>query len=256
MKIVFDERETDLYAKCCNSGSNLQMEKRVIPIGDTLIMDNDDKPLLIIERKSISDLIASVKDGRYREQSHRLIHSSGITRHHIVYIIEGLFSQIRTPVDKKMVYSAMISLQIYKGFSVVRTNSMSETSDWILSCANKIGSELSKGVLPWTGSTEEEPVAYCSVVKQVKKDNITPDNIGEIILSQIPSISAVSAIAVMRKFKTISHLIDSIKQDATCMDDVLCESKGKIRKLGRNVKQNIIHFLLPVTQSDVVGDDP
>jgi ERCC4-type nuclease len=220
-------------------------------------LDNDDKPLLIIERKSISDLIASVKDGRYREQSHRLIHSSGITRHQIVYIIEGLFSQIRTPVEKKMVYSAMISLQIYKGFSVVRTNSMSETSDWILCCANKIGSELSKGVLPWTpapNGVEEEPVAYCSVVKQVKKDNITPDNIGEIILSQIPSISSVSAIAVMRKFKTISHLIDSIKQDATCMDDIICESKGKTRKLGRNVKQNIIHFLLPATQSEAVGD--
>ena len=54
------------------------------------MMKND---FLIIERKSLSDLIASIKDGRYNEQSYRLIHSSGLYRHHIVYLIEGGFAQ-------------------------------------------------------------------------------------------------------------------------------------------------------------------
>jgi len=262
MKIIFDERESELFAKCnepkCSDPSqSISVEKRIIPIGDILILDDSDQTLLIIERKSVSDLISSVKDGRYREQSHRLIHSSGIPRHHIVYIIEGLFSKIRTPVEKKMVYTSMISLQVYKGFSVVRTNTMFETAEWILSCAKKVGSELVKGVLPWSNTcveTAEEPPAYCSVVKQVKKENITPDNVGEIILSQIPGISAVSAIAVMRKFKTISHLIDCIKQDTTCMDDIVCDSKGKTRKLGQNVKQNILRFLIPPMPESVTND--
>ncbi len=42
---------------------------------------------LIIERKSINDLIASVKDGRYKEQKFRLVHASNSAC--IMYIIEG-----------------------------------------------------------------------------------------------------------------------------------------------------------------------
>lgn len=38
---------------------------------------------------------------------------------------------------------------------------------------------------------------YVGVVKKVKKDNITSDNIGEIMLCQIPGISSVTALAVM-----------------------------------------------------------
>ena len=44
-------------------------------------------------------------------------------------------------------------------------------------------------------------------IKKVKKENITEDNIGEIMLCQIPGISSVTSLAIMEKFKTISkHL--------------------------------------------------
>ena len=69
-------------------------------------------------------------------------------------------------------------------------------------------------------------------------------NIGEIILSQIPGISTVSAIAVMKKFGTISNLVDSIRNDPTCLNDIVCETKGKTRKIGKNVVENILKFLV------------
>jgi ERCC4-type nuclease len=55
------------------------IEKKVITLGDIHFV-NDEKEVLIIERKSLSDLIASIKDGRYEEQSYRLINSSGMYR--------------------------------------------------------------------------------------------------------------------------------------------------------------------------------
>ena len=43
-----------------------------LPIGDIVILNDHNEEQLIIERKSISDLAASIKDGRYAEQSFRL----------------------------------------------------------------------------------------------------------------------------------------------------------------------------------------
>ena len=247
MKIVFDERETTLYEKYTSFQSPISTEKRVIPLGDILFLDDDDKELLIIERKSLSDLIASIKDGRYEEQSHRLIHASGIERHRIVYIIEGQFMQLRTPAEKKIVYSAMTSLQLFKGFSVIRTNSMVETAEWILNSSDKILRELARGNQMYSQietTPDAPPPAYCSVVKRTKKDNITPENIGQILLCQIPGISTVSAIAIMNKFHTISILIDEAKKDENCMNDIVCESRGKTRKLGKNIVKSILEYLV------------
>jgi hypothetical protein len=48
---------------------------------------------------------------------------------------------------------------------------------------------------------------YCSVIKKVKKENITPDNIGEIMLCQIPGISSTTAIAILKEFQTLPKLL-------------------------------------------------
>jgi hypothetical protein len=96
-----------------------------------------------------------------------------------------------------------------------------------------------------TDENEHIETSYCSVVKKIKKDNITPENINEIMLCQIPSISSVSAIAIMSQFKTMQHLISSVKANPLCLNSITClNSKGQSRKLGKNIIANIIKFLL------------
>ena len=56
-----------------------------LDLGDLIIFDKEKKPLLIIERKTIADLYASIVDGRYREQKARLIKSGC----RFCYLIEG-----------------------------------------------------------------------------------------------------------------------------------------------------------------------
>ena len=71
MKVIIDEREQSLYEKCYSivhldgNCTNVQLSKKVIPLGDILINTDEDKPVCIIERKSLTDLLASIKDGRY-----------------------------------------------------------------------------------------------------------------------------------------------------------------------------------------------
>lgn len=266
MKVILDEREHSLYEKCVILNTDpfikpIPLSKKVIPIGDIIMTTDDDQEFAIIERKSLQDLLSSIKDGRYDEQSHRLIHSSGLPRHRIIYVIEGTLSTLRSPKEKQLVHSTMTSLQIFKGFSVIRTSSVQETAEWILTMADKVRRDLSKGKVPWTYSVAEPSVFtepstehietnapnYCSVVKKVKKENITPENIGEIILCQIPSISSVSAIAIMSKFGSLSVLMKSLVEDPECLNDIKCISKDKIRKLSKAVIKNVKDFLVTNT---------
>jgi ERCC4-type nuclease len=96
-----------------------------------------------------------------------------------------------------------------------------------------------------TNTHEATDKDYISVIKKVKKDNITPDNIGEIMLCQIPGISCVTALAIMDKFKTISNLITSIEKDEKCLDNIVyTTSKNQQRKINKSSILNISKFLL------------
>ena len=80
-------------------------------------------------------MIASIKDGRYEEQSYRL---NGLSHHNhnIVYLVEGDVNRANrfkgdNHIEKLTMYSAMFSLNYYKGFSVFRSFSLEESANII-----------------------------------------------------------------------------------------------------------------------------
>jgi len=265
MKIIVDEREASLYALLIQQprdNKKPKIEKRVLPLGD-ILFTNDDESIThqVIERKSVADLLSSVKDGRYAEQSYRLGNCFP-NRHNILYLIEG-------PVrdhDKKLVFACMASLNYFKGFSITRTVSLAETAQYIEITADKIARELEKGTssAPATVSTahtsttvtpsDNAPIVevqqatstfdYCSVVKVAKKANITRDNIGQLMLMQIPGISSTISGEVMRPFATFAAFIDHLRVEPAYLDTIVLESSGKKRKLGSNIIAAIKEYLL------------
>jgi ERCC4-type nuclease len=282
MRIIVDTREHDLYEKLDSiihfegHSTSLQLVKKVLDLGDILIQTDDDKDVMLIERKTLGDLLSSIKDGRYKEQSYRLIHSSGFPPHAIVYMIEGMMSQLRTVIDKKTVYSAMGSLNYFKGFSVFRTCSLYESAETIVWISQKIERDLQQGVLPFylqkpirelqTSETaivndsqientvvpsgepeqpvpQQTPADYCSVVKKVKKDNITVENIGQILLCQIPGISSVTSGAIMKEYNTFANLIDQIRVKPENLYNIHIENNGKMRKISKSCAESIIKYL-------------
>jgi len=247
MQVVLDERETQLiqrFSEIIGTNQHVEMERQMLPLGDVLIRHGD-KEIFLIERKTLTDLIASIKDGRYEEQSYRFCHSVPIERHHIIYILEGPMSSLKTEQEKKMVYSSIIKLHAFKGFTVIRTTGVLDTCDYIFSLCDKTFRELQRSNGLWsTQNTSVEPTKdYCSVIKKVKKENITKENIDEILLCQIPSVNNVSAKAVLENFGSIFGLMSQIRKDPQCLNSIVIESKGKKRKLAKNVIQNIVHYL-------------
>jgi len=277
MRLVIDKREIILFQKCNEELSQLSEDstkkftvlQKDLPIGDIVIEKDDETTLLIIERKSFSDLLSSIKDGRYEEQSHRLLNTSELPPHSIIYLLEGMFYTLKNPKDKKIIYSCITSLNFFKGFSIMRTSTIHETAEWLILLIVKIEKEIEKGREPYFVSSPylrnftqnttpivleensqeknntiiETPENYCNFVKKVKKENITPENIGEIILSQIPGISSITAIAIMKKFSTFPKFIAELEKNPECMNDITTETNGKFRKISKSSIENIIKYL-------------
>ena len=281
MNIKIDVREAELLKKCetnlqvVTNFKDLKLVPEQLPLGDIIISDGTND-LLIIERKTLSDLAASIKDGRYEEQSYRL-KNLWHHNHNIIYLIEGdfaRFNSFKDRIDKQTLYSALVSINYYKGFSVWRSSSVEETALIVCNMAYKIKKEMEKGRTPFysntllqntttlletdngltttTDATNTVDVSvatatekdYCTVVKKVKKDNITIENIGEIMLCQIPGISSSSALAILAQFKTMPNLIKSIAADEACLNNVCTiDANGKSRKISKTAIATIIKFL-------------
>ena len=261
MRLIIDNREHALIERCETIISNDQqyvtLEIDTLPIGDVLIKTDEGKDVMIIERKSLQDLLASIKDGRYEEQSHRLKHASGFPSHNIVYIIEGMFSTLKTVMEKKLIISTIASLNYFKGFSVLRTSGVQETADVLVYMANKIDRNFMKGILPSYlieekntqqfdsfVKTDDTTNSYSEFVKKVKKDNITPDNIGEIMLCQIPGISTLYAKTILQHFEGFSKLFENVKNRTAKFENIYYEdSKGSKRRIPKTCGIEIIRFM-------------
>jgi ERCC4-type nuclease len=255
MQIILDCREHTLKDACnklintSEKFKDLNITSKNLDIGDMIICDDKGKELVIFERKTISDLIASIKDSRYSEQSYRL---NGISHpnHNIINLIEGPIGKFN---EKQMVYSAMFSLNYYKGFSVFRSQDINETAYILCNATMKISKEKDKE--PYykeeikkgenEAKEQKDEASYSTVIKKKKNANITPNNFGEIVLCQIPSISSTTAIAIMDEYGNINNLINSIKEDRNCLDEItyLTEKKQR-RKISKTSIKNILEFLI------------
>ena len=195
--------------------TNHEIKSERLPLGDVILHDPSQgqglgRDIVIFERKTLADLAASIRDGRYKEQSFRLIETAAVTgfhTHNIVYIIEGdlaRYDEQHTQITKTALQSAMVSLMYYKGFSVVRTMNVGETADFILHFADKVAKEGPLSVADTgTATATATPIAqaYSEVsAKKEKRDYITRENIGEIMLAQVPGVSAKMAAAILAKY--------------------------------------------------------
>ena len=245
MRLIVDNREPkDMILELQNRVTNVSLEN--LELGDFIIKNNKDETILLFERKSLADLISSIKDGRYNEQSFRLSQCE-LDNKYIYYIIEGNilnFCNKENETAKKMLFSSMLSLSYKKGFSILHTTSPVETIEYIVRFYDKLKSESEKSEKSENTITSQSPEnTYSNVVKTSKKSNITTENINEIMLIQIPGISIQVAKSLMVKFKTIIELTNALKVDNKCLDSIIIDYEGGKRKLSKSVIKNLLTFL-------------
>jgi ERCC4-type nuclease len=261
MLIKIDYRETDLFSKLTtlNQHADITLQSANLPLGDIIICTDDGLEKVMIERKTLKDLAASIRDGRYKEQGFRL-NACDVPNHNIFYLLEGNLQTYKPfhkgAVDKYALLSSMVSITYYKGFSLYRANTLEESAEWLLQVAYKIGKEggnpfyMTPSVNIDANNLENSVVddSYSNILKRTKKNNITPENIGEIMLSQIPNVSTGVAITIMEKYKTLKNLMEVLSVDKNALDSIKTVNKvGQSRKINKTTIENIYTYLMAIT---------
>uniref|UniRef100_A0A6C0BS46 ERCC4 domain-containing protein n=1 Tax=viral metagenome TaxID=1070528 RepID=A0A6C0BS46_9ZZZZ len=246
MQIISDCREnsllTQLHAQNEFYDLSLNITSKNLHLGDIIISDISENPIVIFERKTLYDLASSIKDGRFKEQSERLINSNSLNNHNICYLIEGSmnsYNEKKGRMEKRALWSALTDLNYFKGFSIFSTVDTRQTAEFILRYCDKLSREFKKGKLTY------EQVTYSDTVKSVKKENITKENIHIIMLNQIPGISSKISKAIMDHCGNLQKLIDICNTNKEELFELCTTDKNdKKRKINKTTIEKLINFLI------------
>jgi len=195
MRIELDNRESKLQHIL---GPDDVLVKQLV-LGDANIVIGD-VVKAIIERKTVADLAASLKDGRWKEQKLRLLQEKQQSGALIIYIIEGrtlnfneegMLHGVSTKALVTMVLNAMFRDRIH----VVFTQTLIDTADFIRAFARRLSDPNCEWMHGRIDPCIEEH--QTAIIKAKKKDNISNDTVFVMQLCAIPGISIKKAHAVI-----------------------------------------------------------
>jgi ERCC4-type nuclease len=234
MPIWLDYREKGLQA--------LAPSLQIItpPVGDIWIGDMSGNLLqeggVVLERKSLNDLEASVIDGRYEEQRGRMLAYANEQKVAIGYVIEGEtkgFQGRRFTGDS--VLKLISQIQFKHRIPVFQTASMEAT----LALANIIEGEWvkAKGAFSWqSGAGNSATPIAASYTKSNSRDTAESFLIG--VLTQCRGISEGLARIILEKTGSLETLMAKTELELAEMTD----STGK-RKVGKAVAARLYGLL-------------
>lgn len=143
IRVVADDRECNggvVDALRQQTGVSLSVER--LPLGDYLVDDH-----LLVERKTLPDLVASIKDGRLFRQGYRLAGAPFLT----ALILEGTSGDlVDSGMRREAIQGALIALSLYLGVPLLRSMDPAETAQLMLYAARQ-GRTATNGAPPRPG---------------------------------------------------------------------------------------------------------
>ena len=238
--IKIDNREKELIKILEEKDYSYVLEN--LDLGDIQFVDSNTKEIMIIiERKTYADLSSSIKDGRYKEQKERMIHSIKNNVRKIV-LLEGndmnLFALPHKTFD-----SVIINTLIRDNIHIYMSKSKEDTIlfiENIILQLPKYYDHLKKEII------ENEAKIFNNTCKITKKDNITYSICFRNMLAQIPGVSLTIASVYSEKYKNMSNFIITLKEETREKAiDLLSEEKHGTskRRVGQKVAEKIYNFI-------------
>lgn len=225
VEIVFDTRERYLIEAFRQKYPDTPHEVEQLSIGD-IHFKVDGTLKVVIERKTLDDLSASIMDHRWQEQKKRLGELEGIQA---MYIMEGMEKSNKKGISYDTLISAMWSTIVRDKQHVFRTCNLQETALSVHLIYNKL--------LKHQGSGQENS-AIVSQLSGNKKALYTKDNIWTAQLACIPGLSFTLAKKITNEYKSFEILYNTYIEKNRSMS-FLCD----IPKIGKKISQNIEDFL-------------
>jgi ERCC4-type nuclease len=237
MKIQVDFREKEIISNI--NTDKMEIETLSLPVGD-FILNKSDECICIIERKTIADLSASIKDGRFREQKQRLIESVK-DESRIIYIIEGAWNN--KLLSKNIIESAILNLMFIHNYKVIRTKTIEETVEILEILYKKIEKN------DFAKEKKETPS-----IQLISKTDKQKTRIFENQLCMISGVSMKIAESIKKDYKNMFCLINEYNNQETekeremlLVDTVITDK----RKIGKALSKKIYISLKNLEGEDV-----
>jgi hypothetical protein len=204
--IRVDYRESKLYTLLAPLIGSENIQCKNLEIGDIEIGCSEPEIKLLFERKTQSDLMSSITDGRYREQKIRML--GQFPAHRCTYIIEGAEITAQTgggwpfPRMSPAVYEGAIIHTMFRDkMHMVFMRDTAHTAQWLATVFKKLQAHPEKFI--------DGAESYISQVKTKSKkcDNIDPATCLVLQLSQIPGISSKIAAEIAGVYPSMRALI-------------------------------------------------
>lgn len=216
MEIEIDCREIQLITFF----QKLDLSIKALTIGD-IIIKKDSKELVIIERKTLSDFLSSIKSSRYSEQRERLkLYRTENPHVKIIYMVEG--TRFDLFPEKSIIFGAMENLILFHDIYVLFTINTEHTAKTIENMSKKLSE---------TDTSSLKESLNLPVTKKAKIN----ENMFLLQLCLIPGVSRTVAEKIVEKYENLQIFLET-KPGIENLADILIAK----RKLGKKLAEKII----------------
>lgn len=295
MKLVIDHRERAV-AECLVRQLVEEEEKEghgeekkahhprpsvaALDVGDFQIVEEEEgevpsssSPRVIFERKTLGDMCASIKDGRYREQKARLFGSGlansrgreGEEDTRVVYVLEGCISYDRdlrqASVDNGLnpstLQSCVHNLMFRDGIFVVFASDIRDTAGFVRETWKRYRRVLAERVARSRhaaasskgggGSCNSDAVSSAlmgSAAHSKRNKNITHRTCFLMQLCQFPGVSEKTALTISDRWGSMQRLYE----DLLCLSEKeRVDSFSSVPGIGKVNARKLVEFAFPET---------
>ncbi|RPH94144.1 MAG: nuclease [Calditrichaeota bacterium] len=209
LKMDFRERQSGVALELKKYDDELTIEMANLRMGDYNLADQ-----LIIERKTLSDFLQSIKDGRLFRQAYQMAFSS----HRAVIIIEGDDAH-DCHMKREAIQGALVHLNVILGIPLIRSHGIGETAQLIHFMAEQWCREKTARVKPPIVRRFGHPLSKRNRQKMS-------------VLQMLPHIGCARALELLQKFGTIRNVINQQPTE-------LHKTKG----IGEHLANEIVNFV-------------
>lgn len=243
LECVVDSREQSLWEDL--QGLPIPTRTAMLPLGDVLIQKQEEV-LLMMERKTVRDLVQSLKDGRYHDQRRRWLEFRSQSPHSSISLwVEGdLLATDMDPVLKSSLVNSLFRLQSKHHILVHQVR----TREAFVKSLQMVVEKLSKDpyhLVP-DGAIATTTTATSTAMNQYRKSAHSQEQYWQDCLTLVPGVSPAIAQTIQTAYPTLVSMVMALRQDPhqTMEQIAQLRANGK-RRLGEKLAHKIAQHLDP-----------